>query len=258
LDIPGAAAAAAAPDVNGITIWPSLAFKQHCKRSARMLQYYKAVMESRGHYFHMGGLITHNTLTGTVNPADKRGAMLPPMLGIPDAVTDEKELRRLVEELPIVNASKPQSLPFAVQYATPAHMRLRSRCILNRARGLAAVAHYRNKKDTSAAIRQCPHCIISNVSIPQTLFHAVSVCPKFQAERSALQLKLRATIDSVRARTATHAYFSQILANNDSIFLHIVMATPYIIESVSNVKSRLALLKLTGQFLEHIHSINPL
>ena len=236
--------------------WGHLLFKRHCKRAAHRLQLYRAVMESRGHHFSVAGLRSHNSLSASIDPNAKRGAMLPPMLGIPDAITEQKELHTLIDGLPSTNAPKP-ALPFAVQYDSPLHLRLSSRCILNRANGLAAVRHY-HSKDPNPVLRQCRHCIISNVTTPQTLFHALAECPRYQTERQSLLDNFKGLIKLVRDRAKNHRYAKQIFIDDNITFVHTVLSTPYVIESLDNFKNRLKLLRQTGKFLVHINSIDPL
>ena len=155
------------------------------------------------------------------------------------------------------SAAKKSSLSFAAQFDLPTHLRLRSRCILNRATGLAAVKHYHNK-DPDPSLRWCPHCTPSNVFKAQTLFHTLIECPRFQIERQELFGKLQDLIKRVRDRAHTHRYANQIFTDDNITFVHILLSTPYVIESIGSFSSRLKLLRQTGQFLEHIDSINPL
>ena len=237
--------------------WESRRFKNQCRRSAQELQTRRAVMESRGRRFTVGALDDHNQLSNVIDPNAKKGVMLPPLLGIPDQVVEEKELLPLIKSLPSSSQQKP-TLPFAALFDLPTHLRLRSRCILNRATGLAAVKHYHND-DPDPMLRQCPHCINSAVQYQaQTLFHALVECPRFQVKRQELFDKLRDLIKRVRDRARSHRYASQIFIDNNITFVHIILSTPYVIESINNFSSRLKLLRQTGQFLEHIDSINPL
>ena len=143
------------------------------------------------------------------------------MLGIPDQVTEEDELLSIIKSLPSSVAKKP-TLPFAAQYDTPNHLRLRSRYILNRATGLAAVKHYHNG-NPDPSLRQCPYCTNSDVSYrAQTLFHALVECPRFQAARQELLDKVRGLIARVRERARIHRYASKIYNNNNNILVHTI------------------------------------
>lgn len=206
---------------------------------------------------NVGGARQHCTFSDLPDPTKKKGVMLPPFLGIPDACTRPDEIRQIVGELPSIRAPRP-SLPFSVRNDRPHDQRLRSRLILNRANGLAAVRHYHNTKDPSPIIRQCPFCIERDVATPETLHHAIAECPKYEVERNKLRAALSSTINAVKRRIRSNDRMAQILHSDQTLFVHIVLATPYIIESTSNVKSRLRLLQLTGQFIDHIHSIKPI
>ena len=63
-------------------------------------------MESRGRRFTVGALANHNQLSDVVDPNAKKGVMLPPMLGIPDQVVEEKELLPLIKTIPSSIATK--------------------------------------------------------------------------------------------------------------------------------------------------------
>ncbi|HEX7763998.1 MAG TPA: hypothetical protein VF433_10345, partial [Cellvibrio sp.] len=237
--------------------WESKRFKRHCRQKAQEYQTRRAVMESRGRHFTVGALDDHNRMSAVDDPNAKKGVFLPPMLGIPDQITEEDELLSIIKSLPSSVAKKP-ALPFAAQYDTPNHLRLRSRCILNRATGLAAVKHYHNG-NPDPSLRQCPYCINSDVSYQaQTLFHALVECPRFQAARQELLDKVRGLIARVRERARIHRYASVIYNNNNNILVHIIMCTPYILESISRFSSRLKLLQMTGRFLQTIDSISHL
>ena len=238
--------------------WESKRFKNQCRRSAQMLQTHRAVMESRGRRFSVGPLSDHNqTVDAAAGPTTKKGVMLPPMMGVPDEIREEKELIPLIKLLPSSLQPKP-SLPFSVQYDLPNHLRLRSRCVLNRATGLAAVKHYHND-DPNPSLRQCPYCNNSNVAYrPQTLFHALVECPRYQAVRQDLLDKVRGLIERVRERARMQRYASKIYNNDNNTFVHIVMCTPYVLESINNLSSRLKLLRMTGQFLQTIDLISHL
>ena len=238
--------------------WELKRLKTQCRRSAQVLQTHRAVMESRGRRFSVGPLSEHNEMINApAGPVTKKGVMLPPMMGVPDEVVEEKELIPLIKLLPSSLQPKP-SLPLSAQYDTSNHLRLRSRCILNRATGLAAVKHYHND-NPDPSLRQCPYCTNSDVSYQaQTLFHALVECPRYQAARQELLDKVRGLVARVRERAHMHRYASKIYSNNKNIFVHVIMCTPYILESINNFSSRLKLLQMTGRFLQTIDSISHL
>lgn len=239
--------------------WKVNQFKQQCRRSARKLQVYRAVMESRGCSIKVGGLRSHNKASTIVDPNNKRGAFFPPVLGIPDQVTEEKELLSIIDSLPHLNEPKSR-LPFEVQYASPLHLRLRSRCLLNRASGLAAVKHYHNHKNPDPTLRQCQYCKDNNnLLIAQTLHHAFNECPQYQMERQATFDKLKDLIKKVKERAAHHNQMKSILDNDNIIFSHCILFSPFILQCIRMCKLKIyELLNVSGKFLEYINSINPL
>jgi hypothetical protein len=203
------------------------------------------------------GLRTSGTYSELADPTKKKGVLLPPFLGVPDSCTRKEEIKEIVKELPITLAPRP-SLPFSVLYDRPSHQKLRSRLILNRASGLASVYHYHNRKDPSPAIRQCPFCFERGISTPETVQHAIAQCGKYEEERNQLLLHINDTIKSVKDRLRSNNRMAEIMNNDDSILTHIVLATPFVIDSLNNFKSRLKLLELTGQFVDHINSTKRL
>lgn len=205
----------------------------------------------------VGGLKNHCSYSERQNNEKRKGVFLPPLLGIADSTTTKQNITDRVKELPFLSAPK-RTLPFSTLHDTPLHLRLRSRLILNRASGLAAVKNYHNK-DPNPALRQCSFCMEdSGNQVPETLDHAIAHCTKYNEERRKLKDKLKNTISLIRRRSSLHSQMSQVLTDESKIFIHIVLATPYVIENLSNFKSRVDLLRQTGQFLEHIHSIKPL
>jgi hypothetical protein len=217
----------------------------------------RAIMESRGFEMKVEGLRTSGKYSELADPAKKKGVLLPPFLGVPDSCTRKEEIKEIVKELPITLAPRP-SLPFSVLYDRPSHQKLRSRLILNRASGLAAVYHYHNRKDPSPAIRQCPFCFERGVSTPETVQHAIAQCVKYEEERKSLLLRLKDTIKLIEDRLRSNNRMAEIMSNADSILTHIVLATPFVVESLNSFKMRIELLELTGQFIDHINSIKRL
>ena len=65
-------------------------------------------------------------------------------------------------------------------------------------------------------------------------------------------------VKRVRDRAKNHRYAKHIFIDDKVTFVHIVLATPYVIESLNNIRNRLKLLRQTGKFLDVINAIDPL
>ena len=83
-------------------------------------------------------------------------------------------------------------------------------------------------------------------------------CNKYNARRNILRQKLKSIIDRVWAyRRENHRRYVGILPTYYRMLYHIILASPVILSIITDHRDRRRLLRLTGGFIEYIHSLQP-
>ena len=240
--------------------WSGTAFRAALARRAGSLQRLTWLAETRGLAVEMDGTSpVVEVLPGWGRDRIRRGALLPPLYGVPDAPAFEEpdRLRLLADELTAMDERPPAPYP-ALELDNRQHSVLRSRIALNRADFNAVHVGGQMRSDRRHPF--CEHCLAFPVAHEDTALHVVSECSRYRERRLELKLQLSNVLLALRVRTFGNAQLAQTIHNEEELFFHVVMAAPHVLdlECIRMHRSaRERLLRLTGSFLEFIRTTRP-
>ena len=164
----------------------TLNFNVHVRSLERQLN------ESRGYEYSYRGWRFGRLTSVCSSEALKRGAMLPPLLGVPSAQRVElphtdllRSASHLVDHCLAFSAC---TLGEDLKH----HAQLRARIALNRAAFHAVRAGRSKDPRAPRRCRQCP------ATPPETARHVLVSCPRYSASRDELKKKLAAQIERIR------------------------------------------------------------
>ena len=223
----------------------ALSFTVHVRSLERLLN------ESRGYEYSFRGWRFGRLTSVCSSEALKRGAMLPPLLGVPSAQRVELPHTVLLRSaIDLVN----HKLSFSARTLSEdlkRHAQLRARITLNRA-AFHAVRASRSKDPLAPRrCRQCP------ATPPETARHVLVSCPRYAASRDELKQKLAALIERIRKARDKQAHWRRCIQDDDELLFHIILATPFVLSVLNKTEDRLYLLHSTGNFLLSVHDIRP-
>jgi hypothetical protein len=207
--------------------------------------------ESRGYVYAYRGWQFGRLTSPQSSEELKRGAMLPPLLGVPSSRQPELPHTVLLDSaVNLVN----NKLSFSARTLgddLKRHAQLRARVTLNRA-AFHAVRASRSKDPL--APRRCRQCPATPL---ETARHVLVSCPRYSASRDELKKKLATQIERIRKARDQQAHWRRCIQDDDELLFHIILATPFVLSVFSNIDDRLYLLHSTGNFLLSVHDIRP-
>ena len=223
----------------------TLNFNVHVRSLERQLN------ESRGYEYSYRGWRFGRLTSVCSSEALKRGAMLPPLLGVPSAQRVElphtvllRSASHLVDHRLAFSA---RTLGEDLKH----HAQLRARITLNRAAFHAVRAGRSKDPRAPRRCRQCP------ATPPETARHVLVSCPRYSASRDELKKKLAAQIERIRKARDQQAHWRRCIPDDDELLFHIILATPFVLSCFLKSADRLYLLHCTGNFLLSVHDIRP-
>ena len=241
--------------------WSGAAFRATLARRAASLQRLAWLVETRGLDLVLSGPdITVEVPPGPAHSRSRRGALLPPLYGVPDAPAFDEpgRLRSLADKLSPAAAGERPPIPYpALELDSRQHAVLRSRIALNRAAFNAVRVGGRVRSDRRHPY--CEHCL-AFPSHEDTALHVVAQCALYRERRQELKLQLHNVLHALRVRTFGSAQLAQTIHNEDELFFHVAMAAPHVLDLECvrlHRNARERLLRLTGAFLEFIRSTRP-
>jgi hypothetical protein len=243
------------PPTADVTSWHHKAFKSALLKESASRLVERPMLEAAGYaYIYKLQL---NERYHTVS-APIRGEQTAKLLGMTSNDIFVSDIKSAASHHIHIRAGRPHvsTVMDTIHLDRKRQAQLRARLTLNRS-SLNAVRHARNKKATPTD-KDCTFC---SPGTKETIIHTLLKCPKYQERRSILLSKLRGFISIVKHKAKSHPTMGRVLRHNDTIRLHTMLCTPYILSCFYKRKCQrdiFALLHLTGEFFEYIHSLRPI
>ena len=239
-----------------ITLWNPVPYKSFIITVSDIVSRYMWLLSTRGiHYSYRGGNTLHH-FSQSVHRYD--GVNLPPLYGVTDP------------PLGYINISMTDYMFGAACFITPYatdpslfidtryHAKIRNRIILNREFRFNAVKYQHSILPNADQFKKCNyiHCIPRNLD--QTAEHALVYCNKYREQRNILRQKLKSIINRIwEYRCEKRGRYISLLPTYYNVLYHVIIASPVVLSIINDHRSRRRLLRLTGGFIEYIHSLQP-
>jgi hypothetical protein len=249
---------------SGTAAWSLAAWRNKLKAQDLLHRTSRPLLAAAGHSWPYNGLAAAQTTHSEASERLGYGSELRPLLGgsASDAAPEDiVAVARVTTDL---------NHPYPLTYTHLDHRRssqLRARLTLNRA-AFKAVRHARSL-DTTAAAKACSFCANRTAAaggLPppaETARHVLVDCrqPELLAKRRELAVKLKAVIEAVHMDLLARSLIRRVVgANPKEFFFHFLLCTPYIISClfVNMTQNQIRdILRITGGFLEFVHSLRP-